>query len=31
VSPPAAAAATVVLGLHQAYDWWQSPDKGAKR
>ena len=30
VSPPAAIAATVALGLHQAYDWWQSQDKGAE-
>ena len=31
VSPPAAAAAGVAFGLHEAYNWWNDPDKGDKR
>lgn len=30
VSRLAAGTAAVALGLHQAYDWWQSQDKGDK-
>ena len=30
VSPPAAAAASVAFGLHEAYNWWNEPDKGDK-
>ena len=30
ISPPAAAAAGVAFGLHEAYNWWNDPDKGAK-
>jgi hypothetical protein len=30
VSPPAASAATVVLGLHMAYDWFMCREKDGK-
>lgn len=30
VSPPAAAAAGVAFGLHEAYNWWSDQDKGDK-
>ena len=30
VSPPAAAAAGVAFGLHEAYNWLNGPDKGDK-
>jgi hypothetical protein len=28
VSPPAAAAAGVALGAHEAYTWWKNQDEG---